>query len=47
MNIALLIWLAIIIACILEAYFCSQFDPESKRIMKKREDEQKNNNLHE
>lgn len=47
MNIALLIWLAIMTACVLEAYFCSQFDSESKKIMKKRQDEQKNNNLHE
>ena len=47
MNIALLIWLILMAACFLEAHFCSKLDPESKKIMKKREDEQRNNNLHE
>ena len=46
MKIALVTWGIIILICFLEAYFYSELDPESKKILKKRENEQKNNNLH-
>ena len=37
-----LVWGVIMLACFLEAYFCSEFDPETKKFMKKREKESKN-----
>ena len=47
MKTILIIWGVTIIICILEAYFCTELDPESKQILKNRENERKNNNLHE
>ena len=44
---ALLIWGVVMIICFLEAYFYSELDPESKELLKNRENEQKNNDLHE
>ena len=46
MKIVLVTWGIVMLICFLEAYFCSQFDPESKKLFKDRENEQKNNNLH-
>ena len=46
MKIALVTWGIIILICFLEAYFYSELDPESKKILKERENEQKNSNLH-
>ena len=37
-------WLLVIIACILEAYFCTKFDTESLEFFKKREYESKTKN---
>ena len=45
MKIALVTWSIIILICFLEAYFYSELDPESKKILKERENEQKNSNL--
>ena len=42
MKTALIIWGVVIISCIIEAYFCTDFDPESKKLMKEREEESKN-----
>ena len=39
---ALIIWGVIILTCFLESYFCSEFDPESKKLMKEREEKSKN-----
>ena len=46
MKIAIVTWSIIILICFLEAYFYSELDPESKKILKERENEQKNSNLH-
>jgi hypothetical protein len=46
MKTVLIIWGIAIIICISEAYFCTELDPESKQILKNRENERKNNNLH-
>ena len=46
MKIALITWGVIILICFLEAYFYSELDPESKKHLKNRENERKNNNLH-
>ena len=35
---ALIIWGVIMLICFLEAYFCSELDPESKKFLKERED---------
>ena len=42
-----ILYLIIIAICFFEAYFYSELDPESKKLLKQRENEQKNNNLHE
>ena len=47
MKTALVTWGIIMLICFLEAYFYSELDPESKKLLKQRENEQKNNNLHE
>ena len=47
MKIALVTWGIIILICFLEAYFYSKLDSESKKFLKKKENEQKNNNLYE
>ena len=47
MKTALITWAIIIFICFLEAYFYSELDPESKEFLKNRENERKNNNLHE
>ena len=47
MKTVLIIWGAAIIYCIIEAIFFSELDPESKEFLKNRENERKNNNLHE
>ena len=47
MKIILTIWGLAIIYCIIEAIFFTEIDPESKKFIKNRENEQKNNNLHE
>ena len=46
MKIALVTWGIIILICFLEAYFYTKMDPESQKILKERENEQKNSNLH-
>jgi hypothetical protein len=47
MKTVLIIWGIAIIICILEAYFCTELDPESKQILKNRKNERrKNSNLH-
>ena len=47
MKTILIIWGAAIIYCIIEAIFFSELDPESKEFLKNRENERKNNDLHE
>jgi len=47
MKTALIIWAVLITYCIFEAIFCTELDPESKQFLKNRENERKNNNLHE
>ena len=47
MKTVLIIWGIAIIYCIIEAYFFTELDPESKQLLKNRENERKNNNLHE
>ena len=47
MKTAFIIWAIVIFICFLEAYFYSELDPESKEFLKNRENERKNNNLHE
>ena len=47
MKIALVTYGIIILICFLEAHFYSELDPESKKFLKEKENEQKNNNLHE
>ena len=44
MKTALIIWGAVIIGCMIEAYFCTDFDPESKKLIKEREEKSKNKN---
>jgi len=47
MKTILITWSIIIIICILEAYFCTELDPESKQFLKNRENERrKSSNLH-
>ena len=46
MKIILTVWGIAIVLCILEAYFCTKFDPESRKFLKNRENEKRNNNLH-
>ena len=46
MKTALVTWGIIILICFFEAYFYTKMDPESQKILKERENEQKNNNLH-
>jgi hypothetical protein len=47
MKTALIIWAIVIFICFLEAYFCSELDPESKKFLENREknrkDEHKSN----
>ena len=46
MKTVLIIWGAAVTYCIIEAIFCTELDAESKQILKNRENERKNNNLH-
>ena len=46
-KIILIIWGIAIVYCIIEACFFTELDPESKEFIKNRENERKNNNLHE
>jgi hypothetical protein len=46
MEIGLVTWGVIMLICVLEACFYSQLDPESKKLMKDRENESKNKDLH-
>ena len=46
MKTALIIWGIVMLICFLEAHFYTKLDPESKKILKERENERKNNNLH-
>ncbi len=39
---AFLIWGIIVLVCFLEAYFYTEFDPESKKYLEGREKNQKN-----
>ena len=39
---AFLMWGIIMLICFFEAYFYTEFDPESKKLMKEREEESKN-----
>ena len=34
---ALIVWGVIMLICFLEAYFCSELDPESKKFLEERE----------
>ena len=36
MKIILTIWAIVLMYCILEAYFCTELDPESKQFLKNR-----------
>jgi hypothetical protein len=47
MKTALVTYGIIILICFLEAHFYSELDPESKKLLKERENEQENNSLHE
>ena len=47
MKTVLIIWGVAIVWCIIEALFFAELDPESKAFIKNRENEEKNNNLHE
>ena len=40
MKTAFIIWGVVILICFLEAYFYSELDPESKKLMKEREKNQ-------
>ena len=42
MKLIILIWLGIIIICILEAYFYTEFDQETKEEFKRRKNNNKN-----
>ena len=42
MKTAFIIWGVVIFICFLEAYFCSELDPESKEFLKERENKLKN-----
>ena len=42
MKTAFTIWVIVIFICFLEAYFCSELDPESKEYLKNRENKLKN-----
>ena len=42
MNIFLIVWLIVIVVCIIEGYFYSELDPESKEYLKNRENKLKN-----
>ena len=46
MKIILIIWGIGILYCINDAIFNTEWDPESKQILKNRENERKNNNLY-
>ena len=46
MKTAFIIWAIVIFICFLEAYFYSELDPESKKLLKNRENEGKNKRLH-
>ena len=46
MKLALAMWGIVMFICFLEAYFCSKLDPESKKLLKNRENEGKNKRLH-
>ena len=47
MKTVLIIWSLAIVYCIFEAIFLTELDPESKEYIKNRENERKNNDLHE
>ena len=47
MKTVLIIWGLAVVYCIFEAIFFTELDPESKEYIKNRENERKNNNLHE
>ena len=47
MKTVLIIWGVAIVYCIIEACLFTELDPESKEYIKNRENERKNNNLHE
>ena len=47
MKYAILVWGIVMLVCFLEAYFYSKLDSESKKFLKEKENEQKNNNLYE
>ena len=38
MEIFLTVWVVVLGVCLLEAYFCTKLDPESKKFLKERED---------
>ncbi len=39
-----LIYIVVILMCIFEAYLCTDFDPESKKLIKERREKSKNKN---
>ena len=46
MKTVLIIWVVAVVYCILEGIFFSELDPESKKELKNRQNERKNNNLY-
>ena len=42
LQILLLMYVIIALICFFEAYFYAEFDPESKKLLKEREENQKN-----
>ena len=46
MKLALVMWGIVMFICFLEAYFYSELDQESKKLLKNRENEGKNKRLH-
>ena len=41
---AFIVWGVIMLICFLEAYFCTEVDPESKKFLKEREEKSKTKN---
>tara|TARA_Y100001951_G_C11099497_1_gene161226 strand:+ start:62 stop:205 length:144 start_codon:yes stop_codon:yes gene_type:complete len=46
MKTVLIIWGVAIVCCAVEALLFAELDPESKKFLKERDNERKNNSLH-
>ena len=46
MKTVLIIWGLALVYCIVEAILFTRLDPESRKFLKERENEKRNNNLH-